>query len=74
MNIFGLHPVVVFGTPEQQQRFLPPLIAGAKRWMELEAANLMMLKAACLYDRGKSCGDESNAAKYLGAEAGFRAS
>ena len=28
MNIFGLHPVVVFGTPEQQQRWLPPMIAG----------------------------------------------
>jgi len=28
MNIFGLHPVVVFGTPEQKQRWLPPLIAG----------------------------------------------
>ena len=28
MNIFGLHPVVVFGTQEQQQRWLPPLIAG----------------------------------------------
>ena len=28
MNIFGLHPVVVFGTPAQQQRWLPPLIAG----------------------------------------------
>jgi len=28
MNIFGLHPVVVFGTPEQKQRMLPPLIAG----------------------------------------------
>ncbi len=28
MNIFGLHPVVVFGTPEQQRRWLPPLIAG----------------------------------------------
>ncbi|HVJ59841.1 MAG TPA: acyl-CoA dehydrogenase family protein, partial [Burkholderiaceae bacterium] len=28
MNIFGLHPVVVFGTTEQQQRWLPPLIAG----------------------------------------------
>ena len=23
MNIFGLHPVVVFGTKEQQQRWLP---------------------------------------------------
>ncbi len=28
MNIFGLHPVVVFGTPEQKQRMLPPLIRG----------------------------------------------
>src|SRR5665213_1479846 len=31
MNIFGLHPVVVFGTTEQQQRFLPPLIAGKEK-------------------------------------------
>src|SRR5215468_9080004 len=28
MNIFGLHPVVVFGTAEQQARWLPPLIRG----------------------------------------------
>ena len=28
MNIFGLHPVVVNGTAEQKQRWLPPLIAG----------------------------------------------
>src|SRR4029077_9115796 len=31
MNIFGLHPVVVFGTDEQKQRFLPPLIAGKEK-------------------------------------------
>src|SRR5665213_535294 len=31
MNIFGRHPVVVFGTTEQQQRFLPPLIAGKEK-------------------------------------------
>src|SRR5437660_7432240 len=31
MNIFGLHPVVVFGTAEQKQRFLPPLIAGEEK-------------------------------------------
>ena len=31
MNIFGLHPVVVFGTDEQKKRWLPPLIAGADR-------------------------------------------
>jgi acyl-CoA dehydrogenase len=45
----------------------------AERWMELEAANLMMLKAAWLYDNGQPCGAEANAAKFLGAEAGFRA-
>jgi acyl-CoA dehydrogenase len=31
MNIFGLHPVVVFGNEEQKRRFLPPLIAGQDR-------------------------------------------
>lgn len=31
MNIFGLHPVVVFGTPAQQARWLPPLIAGREK-------------------------------------------
>jgi acyl-CoA dehydrogenase len=28
MNIFGLNPVVVFGTDEQKRRMLPPLVAG----------------------------------------------
>jgi len=45
----------------------------AERWMELEAANLTMLRAAWLYDQGQPCGAEANAAKYLGAEAGYRA-
>src|SRR5262247_1610595 len=31
MNIFGLHPVVVFGSEAQKQRMLPPLIAGKER-------------------------------------------
>src|SRR5581483_11130309 len=31
MNIFGLHPVVVFGSDEQKRRFLPPLIAGREK-------------------------------------------
>lgn len=31
MNIFGLEPVVKFGTEEQKQRFLVPLIAGDER-------------------------------------------
>src|SRR5262245_14747726 len=62
---------IVFGRPiGQNQAIQHPL---AKCWTELEAANLMMLKAAALYDAGKPCGVEANAAKYLGAEAGFTA-
>ena len=45
----------------------------ARCWAELEAANLMAFKAAALYDAGKPCGVEANAAKYLAGEAGFRA-
>jgi acyl-CoA dehydrogenase len=62
---------IVFGRPiGRNQAIQHPL---AKCWAELEAANLMMLKAAALYDAGKACGVEANAAKYLAAEAGFRA-
>jgi acyl-CoA dehydrogenase len=28
INVFGLHPVVMHGTPEQKQRMLPPIAAG----------------------------------------------
>ena len=31
MNIFGLNPVVMFGTDEQKRRILPPLIAGREK-------------------------------------------
>ena len=31
MNIFGLNPVVVFGTDEQKRRMLPPLVAGKEK-------------------------------------------
>src|SRR2546429_2655785 len=31
MNIFGLNPVVVFGTEAQKRRMLPPLIQGKER-------------------------------------------
>jgi acyl-CoA dehydrogenase len=62
---------IVFGRPiGQNQAIQHPL---ARCWAELEAANLMMLKAAALYDAGKPCGVEANAAKYLAAEAGFSA-
>jgi acyl-CoA dehydrogenase len=31
MNVFGLNPVVVFGTKEQCARMLPPIVSGAER-------------------------------------------
>ena len=31
MNIFGLNPVVVFGSEEQNSRWLPPLIRGEQK-------------------------------------------
>ncbi|UGV26243.1 acyl-CoA dehydrogenase [Rhodopseudomonas boonkerdii] len=31
MNVFGLNPVVVFGTPEQCQRMLPPIVEGKEK-------------------------------------------
>ena len=62
---------VVFGRPiGQNQGIQHPL---AKNWAELEAANLMVFKAAWLYDEGRECGAEANAAKYLAAEAGYHA-
>jgi acyl-CoA dehydrogenase len=62
---------VVFGRPiGQNQGIQHPL---AKCWAQLEAANLMVMKAASLFDRGEECGVEANAGKYLAAEAGFEA-
>jgi len=62
---------VVFGRPiGQNQAIQHPL---AQRWVELEAADLLVLKAATLYDQKQPCGAEANAAKYFAAEAGFRA-
>jgi acyl-CoA dehydrogenase len=62
---------IVFDRPiGENQAIQHPL---AKCWMELEAANLMVFKAASLYDAGKPCAAEANAAKYLAGEASFRA-
>src|SRR5499426_1299580 len=62
---------VVFRRPiGQNQGIAHPL---AQCWMELEAADLMVMKAASRYDRGLDCAAEANAAKYLAAEAAFRA-
>jgi acyl-CoA dehydrogenase len=41
--------------------------------MYLESAYLMAMHAARLYDHGKPCGAEANAAKFLGARAGYDA-
>ena len=61
----------VFGRPiGKNQAIQHPL---AEAWMDLEAAHLMVQKAAWLYDQGKNCAAEANAAKFLGAEAGYRA-
>ncbi len=62
---------IVFDRPiGQNQGIQHPL---AERWMNLAAANLMALQAARLYDLGKPCGAEANAAKFLGARAGYDA-
>lgn len=61
----------VFGRPiGQNQAIQHPL---AESHMELEAAWLMTLRAAAMIDAGRPCGVEANSAKYLGAEAGYRA-
>jgi acyl-CoA dehydrogenase len=31
MNVFGLNPVAVFGTPEQCERMLPPVVSGKEK-------------------------------------------
>ncbi len=45
----------------------------AVNWMELEAAHLMVFKAASLYDNDKPCAAEANSAKFLAAEAALKA-
>ena len=62
---------VVFDRPiGKNQAIQHPL---AVNWMELEAAMLMVFKAASIYDRGEPCGVEANTAKYLAAEAALSA-
>jgi acyl-CoA dehydrogenase len=62
---------VVFGRPiGQNQSIQHPL---AERWMALEAAWALVMKGCWLYDKGQPCGAEANAAKFLGARAGYDA-
>jgi alkylation response protein AidB-like acyl-CoA dehydrogenase len=62
---------IVFDRPiGQNQAIAHPLaLAGAK----LDAAELITMKAAWLFDHGRPCGAEANTAKLLAAEAGFEA-
>ena len=61
----------VFGRPiGQNQGIQHPL---AESWTLLESAYWMCMRAAWLYDAGKPCGAEANAAKFLSARAGFDA-
>jgi len=62
---------VIFNRPiGQNQGIQHPL---AKCWCDLEAAWLMVLQGASLFDAGKPSGAAANAAKYLAGEAGFDA-
>ncbi len=62
---------IVFGRPiGQNQGIQHPL---AERWIELEAAELLVLRAAAAYDQGEEAGAYANAAKYFAGEAGARA-
>jgi acyl-CoA dehydrogenase len=62
---------VVFGRPIGQNQAIQHPLAAC--WMDLEAAHLMLFRAAALYDAGAVCAAEANAAKYLAAEAAFKA-
>jgi acyl-CoA dehydrogenase len=62
---------IVFNRPiGMNQGIAHPL---AKCWAQLEAANLMVMKAATLFDKGLDCGVEANTAKYLAGEFAFEA-
>jgi acyl-CoA dehydrogenase len=62
---------IVFSRPiGMNQGIQHPL---AKCWAQLEAANLMVMKAASLFDRGLECGVEANTGKYLAGEFAFEA-
>jgi acyl-CoA dehydrogenase len=62
---------IVFGRPIGQNQAIAHPLADAHA--RLEAAELMMLKAAWLFDRREPCGPEASTAKLLAAEAAFEA-
>jgi acyl-CoA dehydrogenase len=62
---------VVFGRPIGQNQGIQFPIARAH--VNVEAANLMRVRAAELFDRGEPCGAEANMAKLLAADASWDA-
>jgi acyl-CoA dehydrogenase len=62
---------VIFGRPLGQNQAIQFPIARAH--CEAEAADLMIRKAAALFDNGKECGAEANMAKLLAADASWHA-
>lgn len=62
---------VVFGRPIGQNQGIQFPIAQAHA--RIEAADLMRIKAAELYDTGQACGPEANMAKLLAADASWEA-
>jgi len=61
----------VFGRPIGQNQGIQFPIA--ESYAQTEAANLMVARAAALYETGENCGAEANMAKYLAAEASWKA-
>ncbi|MBC9226484.1 acyl-CoA dehydrogenase [Aeromicrobium sp. 636] len=62
---------VIFDRPiGKNQSIAHPL---ADSWIRLLAAEELSMKAAQMFDNHEPCGPEANAAKFLGAEAGFEA-
>ena len=61
----------VFGRPIGQNQAVAHPIAEAM--MRLDAAQIMIDKAAWLLDNGYECGKEANEGKYLAADAAFKA-
>jgi alkylation response protein AidB-like acyl-CoA dehydrogenase len=60
---------VVFDRPiGKNQAIAHPL---ADSWIRMHAAQLVSTEAARLFDEGKPCGPEANAAKFLATEAAF---
>lgn len=62
---------IVFNRPIGQNQGIQFPIA--KSHIQIEAADLMRIKAAELFDRGESCGAEANMAKLLAADASWEA-